>query len=252
VGRNQTRTFSLTNSSSYLYYKLNITANNGEGTTQLSEMSFAYDILAPSIPAGLLSSDVLSKSITLSWNTSVDNVGVSLYEVFVNGSSVGTTSKTTMSISDLSAGTNYELTVSAIDGVGNRSGQSKVLNVVTLSPDNEAPTAPKNISFYGASENLFFLTWNKSTDNIGVAGYQIFKNGTLISTTAKTMFPVTGLDPSTTYTMTIKALDNYGNSSEASTPLIVSTLGADSNQMTLGSGFNGIGWYCAKPRNPRR
>jgi hypothetical protein len=67
------------------------------------------------------------------------------------------------------------------------------------------------------------LSWTASTDNVGVTGYQIFRNGTQVGTSTGTTFTDSGLAASTTYTYTVKATDAAGNVSAASNSLNVTT-----------------------------
>ena len=91
------------------------------------------DTEAPSVPAGLASSNLTSSSFDVSWNASSDNVGVTGYTVYLDGISQGTTSGTSYSFSGLTASTNYAVTVDAFDAAGNTSAQSSALPVSTLS-----------------------------------------------------------------------------------------------------------------------
>ncbi|NOQ23957.1 MAG: T9SS type A sorting domain-containing protein [Bacteroidales bacterium] len=89
------------------------------------------DTEAPTVPAGLASSNVTSTSATISWNASTDNVGVTAYEVYKDGVLDATVSTTTYDATGLSSGTNYAITVKAKDAAGNISAASSVLNVTT-------------------------------------------------------------------------------------------------------------------------
>ncbi|WP_235440218.1 fibronectin type III domain-containing protein, partial [Bacillus cereus] len=71
--------------------------------------------------------------------------------------------------------------------------------------------------------NSVELTWNASTDNVGVKGYQIFRNGEMIDTVPGTHFIDKKLQPSTEYSYTVKAIDAAGNVSTESTALTVKT-----------------------------
>lgn len=93
----------------------------------------AVDTQAPTVPAGLASSAITQTSCTLNWTASTDNVGVTGYEVFRNGTSIGTPTATTFNVSGLSASTAYNFTVRARDAAGNYSAQSNALSVTTQS-----------------------------------------------------------------------------------------------------------------------
>ncbi len=91
----------------------------------------APDTEAPSVPTGLAASNIADTTLTLTWNASTDNVGVTGYEVFQDGSSIGTTAGTTYNVTGLTAATAYAFTVRAFDAAGNNSGQSNTANATT-------------------------------------------------------------------------------------------------------------------------
>ena len=57
------------------------------------------------------------------------------------------------------------------------------------------------------------LRWNASTDNVGVTGYRLYRNGTLAGTTTGTTYTVSGLTCGTSYTIGLTAVDAAGNES---------------------------------------
>ncbi len=91
------------------------------------------DTQAPTVPTGLQTTSVTSGSVGLSWTASTDNVGVSGYTVYRNGTAIGTTggSTTTYTDSTVSPLTSYTYTVDAFDNAGNHSAQSSGLPVTT-------------------------------------------------------------------------------------------------------------------------
>ncbi len=97
--------------------------------------------------------------------------------------------------------------------------------------ESTPPTAPTALASSAKTATSFTLTWDASTDNVAVTGYEVFRNGTSIGTTPATprTFNVTGLTASTSYNMTVKARDAVGNWSAASATLPVTT-NAASNQ----------------------
>ena len=67
--------------------------------------------------------------------------------------------------------------------------------------------------------NTVSLQWNQSTDNVGVTGYTIYRNGTAVGTTggpAATSYTDVTAAPSTTYNYTVDAFDGSGNHSAQS------------------------------------
>ena len=188
------------------------------------------DTQAPSVPSGLTSSNVTSSSLTLSWTASTDNVGVSLYEVFRGGVSQGTVTGTSYNATGLTASTAYSFTVRARDAANNNSAQSTALGVTTSAPagDTQAPSVPSSLSSASVAQTSFTLNWAASTDNVGVALYEVFRGGVSQGTVAGTSFNATGLTASTAYSMTVRARDAAGNNSAQSTALGVTTAAATS------------------------
>ncbi len=82
--------------------------------------------------------------------------------------------------------------------------------------DNQAPTAPTNLSATPVSSSQINLTWTASSDNIGVAGYYIFRDNLQMASTASTSYSDKNLTPSTTYSYYVTAYDAAGNISTAS------------------------------------
>lgn len=93
--------------------------------------------------------------------------------------------------------------------------------------DNEAPTAPSELAATGVSSNRFKLSWKASTDNLGVSYYAIFNGTNYLGSSGTNSYDFIGLTPGTDYILSIKAVDNAGNFSAASSELKVSTLAAD-------------------------
>src|SRR5690606_2131500 len=116
------------------------------------------DTQAPSVPGGLASSAITQTSFTLNWSASTDNVGVTGYEVFRNGTSIGTPSGTSFNVTGLSAGTTYAMRVRARDAAGNWSAQSATLNVTTT-----AVTSCGSITNSGFENGLTGWTNNGNT-----------------------------------------------------------------------------------------
>ncbi len=90
------------------------------------------DTEAPTIPTALAASNITTTSVTISWNASTDNVAVTEYEVYQDGSLIGNPTSTSYSVSGLSSFNQYAFTVKAKDAAGNTSALSNSLNVTTL------------------------------------------------------------------------------------------------------------------------
>ncbi|SHL08758.1 RICIN domain-containing protein [Actinacidiphila paucisporea] len=90
------------------------------------------------------------------------------------------------------------------------------------SPDTTAPSAPSNLTAT-ASGTAVSLSWNASTDNVGVTGYQVFRGGAQVGTATGTSYTDSGLGASTAYSYTVRAADAAGNLSAASNTATVTT-----------------------------
>ncbi|MER5585722.1 carbohydrate binding domain-containing protein [Streptomyces asoensis] len=89
------------------------------------------DTQAPSAPGALTSTGKTSSSVSLAWNASSDNVGVTGYDVYSGSAKVLTVSGTSATVSGLSASTGYTFTVKARDAAGNTSAASNAVSVTT-------------------------------------------------------------------------------------------------------------------------
>ena len=90
--------------------------------------------------------------------------------------------------------------------------------------DTQAPTTPTNVAANNPTSNSISLSWTASTDNIGVAGYDIYVNGVFYATVSGTTATVSGLNPSATYSFYIIAKDTSGNPSPQSNTATGTTL----------------------------
>ncbi|MET9440432.1 glycoside hydrolase family 6 protein [Streptomyces sp. NPDC006610] len=91
--------------------------------------------------------------------------------------------------------------------------------------DTTAPTAPTGLTATAKTATSVSLSWTASTDDRGVSGYDVYRNGTKVNTTpvSGTTYTDTGLTASTAYSYTVRARDAAGNVSAASAALSVTT-----------------------------
>jgi chitodextrinase len=82
--------------------------------------------------------------------------------------------------------------------------------------DTQAPTVPQGLVVTAINAGRVDLTWNASTDNVGVDGYQIFRNGAPLTTTTQTNHSDITVQPSTLYAYSVAAYDAAGNVSGTS------------------------------------
>jgi chitodextrinase len=352
----------------------------------LNGPSAGTDTQAPSAPTNLAASNFGQTSLTLSWTASTDNVGVTGYDIYRNGSFLASSTTTSYNVTGLTSGTSYSFYVKAKDAAGNISASSNTINVTTLSggvtycssygsnysyewiskvvigsftntstaagytdftskvinvnagsnysvsltpgfasssyleywkiwvdfnadgdfddtgeqlfsgsgtgvvsgsiaipssgsgttrlrvvmrynaaptscgsysygetedytitiggsvPDAEAPTAPTNLAASNITQTSLTLSWTASTDNVGVTGYDIYRNSTLIGSSTTTSYNVSGLTAATSYSFNVKAKDAAGNISAASTSINVTTLSNTVNYCSSNGSNSSYEW----------
>lgn len=200
--------------------------------TNFTITSGVIDTVAPTAPT-LAASGTTQTTTNLSWSGATDNVAVTAYDVYKDGVFFGSTNSTTFAVSGLTASTTYAFTVKAKDAAGNASVASNTVSVTTLAPvvDTTAPTAP-TLSASGTTLTATNLSWSGATDNVAVTGYDVYKDGVLLGSTATTTYAVSGLTAATTYAFTVQAKDAAGNISLASNTVSVTTLTPDTTAPT--------------------
>src|SRR6266853_1496928 len=108
----------------------------------------------------------------------------------------------------LSAATTYSYTVAARDAAGNISANSASVSITTASAaDTTPPSTPTGLTAAAAGSTGANLSWSASTDNVGVTGYIVRRNGVQVATPATTSYADTGLSAATTYSYTVAARD---------------------------------------------
>lgn len=121
-----------------------------------ARLSVAPDSIAPSVPLNLQANPTAHDEVELNWDASTDNVYVSGYKIFVNGSYWGTSVANAFTVQGLTGSTSYDFQVSAFDPSGNESSLSSVVSATTLSiqyPIVHSISAVPQVEFSG--ENLY-------------------------------------------------------------------------------------------------
>ena len=198
------------------------------------------DTTAPTVPNGL-SATKTATQVTLSWQASTDNIGVTGYEVFRDGSSRGTVSTNQYNDTNVVSGQSYSYQVLASDLAGNKSAKSNALAVdVPLPADTTAPSVPTGLSATTTTTQVN-LNWQASTDNIGVTGYEIFRDGISRGTVSTNQYNDTNVASSQSYSYQVLAFDLAGNlstKSSALTAIVASvTPPADTTAPTVPTGL---------------
>ncbi|PZG07007.1 Secreted glycosyl hydrolase [Micromonospora craterilacus] len=224
------------------YVRLQFTANTGWPAGQLAELEVygpaTGDTQPPSAPTNLAFTEPGSGQIRLTWSASTDNVGVTGYDVYANGSLRASVSGTTLTYTDTQpASATVSYFVRAKDAAGNVSANSNTVTRTGSSGDTQAPTAPTNLAFTEPGGGQIRLTWSASTDNVGVTGYDVYANGSLRASVSGTTLTYTDSQPaSATVSYFVRAKDAAGNVS------------ANSNTVTrVGSTPGGTNLAAGKP-----
>ncbi|NBD23892.1 DUF4962 domain-containing protein [Paenibacillus glycinis] len=177
------------------------------------------DEVIPTIPGNVALTNVTDHSVDVSWTASTDDVAVAQYAIYANGVQkllVPAGGTLTATVSGLSTGQTYAITVRAVDSSGNRSKASAAATA-TL-PDLTAPgwDAADALRIDHLFPAIAKLKWDEAEDNSGhVASYKLYRSdqpGVAVEVTG-TSYDVTGLTPGASYTFKVEAKDAAGNES---------------------------------------
>ncbi|WP_117211705.1 glycoside hydrolase family 9 protein [Allorhizocola rhizosphaerae] len=206
------------------------------------------DTQPPTAPGAPTTAGMTCTTVNLTWAASTDNVGVVAYDIYRGTTLVGTTPNTTFTVTGLSGATTYTFTIRARDAAGNTSPPSPPTTVTmpACPVDNIPPSQPGTPTASSITSTSATLNWAASTDNVGVTGYDVYNGTTLLGTSTTNTFNATGLTPSTSYTVTVRARDAAGNVSTASAPVTFTTTGGGAScdvayavESSWGGGFTG-------------
>ncbi|MFH9073517.1 glycosyl hydrolase family 18 protein [Streptomyces alboflavus] len=182
----------------------------------------------PTAPGAPTVTTATSRTISLTWPPAgAGDYPVTKYEVLSGTTVVATSATNSATVTDLTPATRYSFTVRAKDRRDNTSPESPAVTATTVDPatDPTPPTAPGKLRATGKTQVSAALAWEKSTDNVAVAAYDIYRGSTLAKTVpaSATTATVEGLTPATAYTFTVKARDTADNASPASNAVSVTT-----------------------------
>ncbi len=95
--------------------------------------------------------------------------------------------------------------------------------------DTTVPSVPGGLTATAISAGQVNLSWTASTDNVGVQGYRIYRNGSLVATSGAPSWSDTGLTASTAYSYAVSAIDGASNASAQSSPASATTTAGSGN-----------------------
>ncbi len=173
----------------------------------------AGETVPPTTPGDLQASNLTGTSVTLGWTASTDNVGVTGYRIFRNSVLIDTVTGLSFTNTGLTPNTLYNYSVMATDAANNASTPA-TLGVTTLNPDLQAPTTPGNLLATPWLSHID-LTWDASTDDVGVTGYRVYRGGNLLATVTTPGYTESGLASNTAYAYEVFAVDAANNTSTA-------------------------------------
>jgi chitodextrinase len=185
------------------------------------------DTRSPVAPANLHIQNVSFTSVALAWSPSTDDSGWVMYEVEANALPrsllrYGST-EPNKTVTGLTSGLTYTLSVVAVDGAGNRSAPTSLQ--ATTPVDRTPPTTPTRLRVATVNGVADSILWDASTDSSNVR-YVLRANGNRIFGTTGTMVTAIELlyldcvvQPGSTYTLTVEALDANNNVSDRSVPV---------------------------------
>ena len=141
-GNTANTNFSLSNLNSSTTYSITVLAKDlvGNKSAQSAAASGTTltDASAPTVPTNVTISNETGTSFKVSWSASTDNVSVSSYDVYIDGSLHGSTANTNYNVSSLKASTSYSVRVLAKDQANNLSAQSAAVTATTTDGSNNA------------------------------------------------------------------------------------------------------------------
>jgi hypothetical protein len=195
-------------------YTFTVTARNNEGvTTTSSTVSGTTFIAPPAAPSDLRQIFVAKTWVTLAWDSATGATG---YDIEVDGITVNNGNSLSYTHNGLASGTAHTYAVRS----RNEGGKSNWSGAVTISTIQTPPAVPANI-LATSTENSITLVW----DNVNTAtAYDLTVDGDMFATVASPAYTITGLEPATSHTFVVKAV-NSGGSSAGSMLVNVSTIG---------------------------
>jgi hypothetical protein len=182
------------------------------------------DTTPPSTPGGLGATAVSSGQIDLSWNPSTDGGGIAGYGVYRDGGLVWIAMGTAFSDTGLAAATRHCYRVTARDQAANESAFSPEACATTFAPDTTPPGPPPDLVTSTVSGSRIDLSWGAATDDVGVTGYRVKRDGAMVASTAARSWSDTGLLASVRYCYTVTAVDAAGNEGSPSAESCAETL----------------------------
>ncbi len=207
--------------------KVNITNRDTNSWKVVRPQGSLSDTSPPSVPTGLTGTAVSSSQTDLSWTASTDNVGVTGYKVYRDGSYLKSITSTSTSDTGLSSSTQYCYTVSAYDAAGNESGQSNEACATTSSLTNTPPTAtitsPTDEDTFTEGDEITFTGTGTDPEDGQLSGdYLVWSSDNDGEIGTGTSFTISTLSVNT-HTITLTATDHDGAADTDTVTITITT-----------------------------
>jgi chitodextrinase len=130
---------------------------------------------------------------------------------------VVSTTETSATVEGLDCGSKYRFDIRKYNADGTLSSTTSSVDAQTKAcPDTQPPSAPQNLAATGATQTAVSVSWSASTDDVGVAGYDLYRGGAKVDSTSATSHTFGGLSCGTSYMFAVEAYDATGKRSAAS------------------------------------
>ncbi|MCE6996238.1 PQQ-dependent sugar dehydrogenase [Saccharothrix sp. S26] len=202
--------------------------DTGGANQQWQLVRLGTDTTPPTAPANPRTSNLTCTGVTFSWSASTDDVGVAFYDVYHDGQLMTSVPGTALSANlTVSPGATWGLYVNARDAAGNVSQASPTVTITVpqCQADTTPPSTPTGVTAT-ASGTSVMVRWSPATDNVGVTGYEVLRDGVQVGSTSgatTTSFTDSGLAANTRYEYRVRARDAQANRSALSTAVAVTT-----------------------------
>ena len=195
------------------------------------------DDASPDTPANLRVMGVTVSSVSLAWDAAVDNFAVVSYRIYgdADGAAsdggptlLASTSSTDTVVTGLTPGAAYSFSVSSVDIAGNESAVGDAVAIRTAAGDDTAkPTPPSDLRVKSNTATAVELAWTASDDNDTVEEYRVYEGANVVVASSSLSVQITGLDPYSTHTYEVTAVDAAENESPRSDAVTVTTAASD-------------------------
>jgi Zn-dependent metalloprotease/chitodextrinase len=200
------------------------------------------DTTPPTIPANVIATDITHESARITWDISQDDSGVMNYDVYLNDTHIASIPGNQFIINGLDEVTSYIVRLRARDIHNNVSIFNQVQFTTLAAPDTQAPSMPSGLSVIDLQSTSAVITYQASTDNDAILGYDIYLDGVWKDFTVELNYTFTGLQPETDYTAGVVAIDESNNESDQAIVSFTTPSSYNPTQeLILGSHFE-TGW----------